>query len=138
MKKPIRILAYVIGSIFLLLVLAVIFIPTPEQPAETTTEGPKEAVPATKTVKVGETGIIRTGVPGGVNEEAYDAVLKAATSKDREGLEQLVSSGNAVYIDNNTKVRVIDSGMFKKQVRLLSGDHKGASLWVPTEYVESE
>lgn len=41
-------------------------------------------------------------------------------------------------VDNNTKVKVIDNGIFSKKVRLLSGDHKGAAVWVPSEYVESE
>lgn len=93
---------------------------------------------SSKSVGVGQDGIIRTGIAGGVTKDDFDELTKAATAKDEAGFGQLIASGRAIVVDNNTKVKVIDTGLFKKRVRLLTGDHAGAAVWVASEHVESE
>ncbi|WP_460971510.1 hypothetical protein [Spirosoma migulaei] len=99
---------------------------------------PKPETTPAKAIGVGQTGIIRAGMPGGITKDDYDKVMIVVSSKNQEGLNQLVQAGKAIWVDNNTKVRVIAVGVFKKRVRLLSGNHKGAAVWVPNDYVESE
>ncbi|WP_460912559.1 hypothetical protein [Spirosoma areae] len=126
----VRKLAIVLVAIAVLLWAAIFAFSdkTPEIPSPT----------AKKTLNIGDIGIIRIGLPAGLNKDAYDEIQTFAAAKDTDGLNGLLQSGKAVFVDNNSQVKVIELGFAKKRVRLLSGDHKGAAVWVPNEFVESE
>jgi hypothetical protein len=134
LKKLGRIAAILVGIIVVLFAAGFYFSYKSLPPSEATAK----AVEAPKSVGYGETGIIRTGVAAGVTEDDYSAIMKAASTKDRAGIDALIGSKRAVMIDNGTKVKVVGSGFNKRQVRLLDGDNQGASVWVPVEYVEAE
>lgn len=132
--KIIRVIARIV-VIMLVVLIGVIYYfskQTPPKQADST------VIEQSKSVGYGETGIIRTGMAAGVSEDDYDAVMKAASTKDRTGIDALIDSKRAVMVDNGTKVKVIGSGFNKRQVRLLDGDSQGAAVWVPVEYVSPE
>ncbi len=134
LKKIGRIAAILVGVVVLLFAVGFYFSYKSLPPSE----APVKAVESPKSVGYGQTGIIRTGLPAGVTEADYDAIMNAATTKDQDGINALISAKRAVMVDNNTKVKVIGSGFNKRQVRLLNGDNQGVAVWVPVEYIEAE
>jgi hypothetical protein len=93
-------------------------------------------------VGIGENARLSTGSPGQIpvamDTEALDALNKAAAAKDEIGYRELFANGRMFAVDENTKVLVIDSGIFKTQIRILEGPYSGKSGWVPFEWVKKE
>lgn len=77
----------------------------------------------------GEVGYVWSGhgvVTLGVTEEAYDALIDAVSANDEYGAGELVLAGLVFVVDDNTKIRIIETsflGAYK--VRILSGEHEG-------------
>jgi hypothetical protein len=97
--------------------------------------------PSAAGLSVGDIGYARSTsgsvVVLGTNQGNEDQLVKLAVAKDIDGMEQMVLSGEAFYVDNGTKVRVIDQNVFSKEVRILAGDHSGEAGWTPTEFIVS-
>jgi hypothetical protein len=112
---------------------------------EKSTPAPANTPTATEqTLSIGEEGIInyntdRNDCSGqailGISKEAQDKITKASVAKDNVGLAQLVLTGEAFMVNNCTKVKVIDSAMFLRQVRILEGEQFGEAGWLPYEWV---
>ncbi|MFA6324883.1 MAG: hypothetical protein WCX46_01505 [Candidatus Paceibacterota bacterium] len=97
------------------------------------------------TIRVGDDGIINYHQNKndcsdiavlGVSKEAMDKLVSAAVAGDNIGTTQLVIAGQAFSVPNCTKVKVIDSSMYARQVRILEGEHFGNSGWLPFEWVK--
>ena len=95
--------------------------------------------PTSSSLSVGQDGILDSGAeltPVAITEESFDAWTKASVAKDEQGKMLLLASARVFAVKKGTKVRVIDTAMFKRKVRILSGDQKGLSGWVAKEYVK--
>jgi len=68
-------------------------------------------------------------------EDIHDRIVKLGVADDREGVLELVLKGDAWIAKPGTKVRVIDSGFFTTEIRILSGPLKGRSGFVAAEEV---
>ena len=64
-------------------------------------------------------------IPVGVDEKAYDEFTKAIVNHDKEGMDELVSTGRIFVVQDGTRVRILDRGVFTTEVRVLSGPHEG-------------
>lgn len=94
---------------------------------------------AAERLRVGEEGILRVEgqeqVLVATSKENLDKVVKALVAKDTEGLAQMVLAGEAFLVDSGTKVRVIDTALGVRQVRIFDGGTLGRTGWVPMEFV---
>lgn len=91
-----------------------------------------------RTVGVGEEGFLTCGLQTvlvAVDKPAFEALTKAAAAKDNEGMAELLLRGRVFSVPSGTRVRMIDIGLFKSEVRILDGDHYAESGWVPAEWV---
>ncbi len=95
--------------------------------------------PQIESVSVGETGYLESSADNvlvGTTKQNYEEIVKLSVAKDNEGLTQMVLNGQAYFVDSGTQVRVIDTSMFARQVRILEGKQSGKSGWVPAEFVK--
>lgn len=68
-------------------------------------------------------------------EESYDASVKAAAAKDRDGYDEAAAS--AYRVDAGTKALLIArSGLFSYKVRIKEGPHAGKAGFLPKEFVQ--
>ena len=91
------------------------------------------------TLSVGEEGTIESSgeiTPVAISESALDAWSKARVAKDQHGMFLLMNSGEIFTVKKGTKVLVIDTGMAKRKIRILTGEKTGASGWVSEDYVK--
>lgn len=72
----------------------------------------------------------------GTTKANADTVGKALLSKDMVGISNLLSSGQAIMINDCTKVKVIDTAVGYKDVRILEGDSINLSGWIPSEWLK--
>jgi hypothetical protein len=95
--------------------------------------------PPTRSVHIGEEGILNSGgelVPVAIDQAAFDEFTKARVANDQEGMVQMIAQGYIFSVDKNTKVRVIDSQMFIRKIRILEGNFQGKAGWVASEYIK--
>lgn len=69
------------------------------------------------------------------DEAAYKRFLTLAVADDTLGIADMVMQGQAFLVPNGTKVKVIDSGFARREVRILEGEHFGRSGWVAYEFL---
>jgi len=74
-------------------------------------------------------------VPVCVTRDAYEEFIQAAGRGDTHGAVNLTLAGLIFFVDNNTRVLMLDSTWGSQQVRILSGPQTGLSGWVPSEWV---
>ncbi len=74
-------------------------------------------------------------VPLAVDEQAYDELTKAMAARDYYGIDELVSSGRVLHLPPNTRVLVLEIGLFKKRVRILEGPSAGNAGYVAQGWV---
>ncbi len=69
-------------------------------------------------------------------KEAEDEMIRLASLGDSLGVAKMTISGEAFYIPNCTKAKVINFGSMNtlKEVRILEGKELGESGWVPSEW----
>lgn len=67
------------------------------------------------------------------NEAAYQQFVKMSVASDFVGMAQMEVAGLLFRVPSGTKARVIDSGIGRRQVRIMEGQKIGASGWVPAE-----
>lgn len=71
-----------------------------------------------------------------VDETAYDEMLKASIAGDSVGLRQMVLSGRVELVPNNTRILVIDRGLYRRKVRIMEGAAAGIAGWVAEDWVQ--
>ncbi len=93
---------------------------------------------------IGEEGIInnnsnKSDVSGvavlAVDKKALDDLIQAQIADDKLGYSQMLGDGKLFIVDNGTKVKVIDIGFGKTEIRILEGEHLGKSGWIAYEFV---
>lgn len=103
---------------------------------------PEPSAPQQQSVGISEIGLLSKGdgeiVPLGVTKADFDQMTKTLLAKDDVGWKELVTSGRVIGAEDGTKVRVIDTGVFWRQVRILEGPYQERSGYVPTEWVKPE
>jgi hypothetical protein len=90
-------------------------------------------------ISIGETGRLYSNgdeVPVARTKEVLDQVIKASTRNDTLGYSELVMTGMVFHVSSNTKVLVLDSTVYYKNIRILEGEYMGVSGWVPSEWVK--
>ena len=90
-------------------------------------------------VSVGEVGQLRRGssrsILVAVDESALARLTQLAVAGDERGMATLALEGRAFLVPQGTRVRVINSGFGKREVRIEDGPMAGRSGWVDTEFV---
>lgn len=95
-----------------------------------------------QTIGIGGIGLLSKGdgdiVPLGVTKLDFDQMTKTLLAKDDVGWRELIGSGRVIGTPDGTRARVVDRGMYWRQVRLLDGPFKDRSGYVPMEWVRPE
>lgn len=118
--------------------------------ASISTNAPKSTNQSVTSVQVGQDGFLRSnGDSDGITflattPEAFDELMKTIRAKDTAGLLEMAAYGRAFGVTNGTKVKVIDSAIGRRRVRIMQGvkpidsDKVGLAGWVPMEWVKSQ
>lgn len=69
-------------------------------------------------------------------KESQEKVSKILLANDELGISEVLLSGEAFAVPNCTKVKVIDTAVAIRQVRIFEGDQIGKSGWVAFEFVK--
>lgn len=72
----------------------------------------------------------------GTTKESHDKARKALMAEDSMGIAELLFSGEAISVPNCTKVKIIDTALFTRQVRILEGQQIGKSGWISYEFLK--
>ncbi len=121
-------------GLLLFLVLMVGFVITTLSPSRTARRGSNPSIPSVGAIlRLSATG---GAIPVGINEDALDQLEKAQMAQDEQGQVQLVASARILLVPGGTKVRLLELGLFRYEVRILEGRHKGRKGWVPREFVK--
>jgi hypothetical protein len=114
--------------------------PSTTMPKEAVPEVVAPPVPASTSVTVGENVTLDDGnqaskiVVVAVTKTDLDELTKLSVAGDNLGFAKVIADGHAFMVDKGTKAKVIDQGMYVRQVRIMSGDYYGESGWVPMEF----
>lgn len=84
---------------------------------------------------VGERGRLNIEAAVALTDRAYSDLTKAAVAKDQIGFLEIFARGEAILVEKDTPVQVIDMGFASRKVRVLAGPHFGKAGWVPYERV---
>ena len=61
--------------------------------------------------------------------------MKLSASKDEYGLREIQDDDTLFILPEHTKVRVIDRGLVKTEIRVLEGSLRNLDLWIASEFV---
>lgn len=70
------------------------------------------------------------------DDAAFDELTKAASAGDQVGIRELVRGGRVFLVPQNTRILVIENGVFSVRIRVLDGLQKDKAGWVPAEFVK--
>ncbi|TSC83227.1 MAG: hypothetical protein G01um101419_137 [Parcubacteria group bacterium Gr01-1014_19] len=139
-KKKILIIGTSIVCGFFLMILVIVI--------GSISSSPQQSVKTQSVVSIGGEGVLRSSDdPSGTvflatTPEALNQLTKTIIAKDAVGLLQLAIEGKAFGVTNGTRIKVIDSGVGTRGVRIVQGvnpvdqDKIGRSGWVPYEWVK--
>ncbi|MDB5260544.1 MAG: hypothetical protein JWN37_775 [Candidatus Nomurabacteria bacterium] len=91
--------------------------------------------------KIGEEGYIKTTLKYpflAVDRESYDQIMKSAVAKDDRGIAEVIAGGGGFFVDNGTKVLVLDQEFGSRKVRVLEGDQINRTGWLVMEWISKE
>jgi hypothetical protein len=78
------------------------------------------------------------GVPSilvSMDEQTLKELMSALPAGDSSKINALIESGQLVRVENDTGVRILESGAGKTKVRILQGDHAMAEGWVSERWL---
>ena len=91
------------------------------------------------TVGIGDDGALRMNAEGplllAVDPAAFDELVKSSRAHDAIGIAELMAARRVFECAQGARVRVIDRGMYRRKVRIMSGPQSGLAGWVPVEWV---
>ncbi len=91
-----------------------------------------------KMLKPGDIGKISKTMFVGVDGEAFDALMKAAGARDDVGIKEVFLADRGFVLQPGTKVRILDFGFGKYEIRVLDGPRKDRAGWIIQEVVTPE
>jgi hypothetical protein len=88
---------------------------------------------------VGDEGYLHsssTNVIVPITQTDLDRAIQLGVANDDIGIAEMVARGRALIVDQNTKVKVIQTTTATAEVRILTGSFTGRSGWVPKEFIK--
>ena len=70
-----------------------------------------------------------------VDEQTLNQLMNALPAKDNPKIEAMVQSGKLLRVDNDTRVRILETGTGKTKVRILEGAQLMADGWAPERWL---
>jgi hypothetical protein len=132
-----------IAAGIILFIFACVLVSSISGDSNSSSSSTTSTVAPTSSVKTGSNGYLRLpNNPDGkifvaTSKSALDEFAKDSVNKDTLGMAQLVENGGGYLVPQGTKVLVIDGTVATSEVRILEGDHIGAAVWVPYEFVSA-
>lgn len=126
---------YIIAGSFLFIVMFIIISAT----TSPTTPSVSNSL-VQNSVSIGQDGYIKISTPEAIisiNKETLEEVVNNSVIGDNTGTAKLIMAGKAYFVDNGTKVKVIDKTMTAVKVRILDGNEATNSGWLPFEFVSA-
>lgn len=77
-----------------------------------------------------------SAVPLAITKAVDDRFSKLAAAGDEDGINQLILNDLVFLVPSGTEVLLIDGGLFRSEVRIKEGKHKGRSGWIPSEWLK--
>jgi hypothetical protein len=62
-------------------------------------------------------------------------MMRAAAAGDDAYLMRMGVDGKVFRLQDGTKIRVVDGGMFKSKVSAIEGNQAGRAGWLPNEFI---
>jgi hypothetical protein len=84
-------------------------------------------------VSEGENAVIKGDVLFPVNEQAYDQLFAYLNQPEYTKIEEMRQAEDVLYVEDNTKVEVLDANILKSKVSIKSTGQEG---YIPTEFLE--
>ncbi len=106
--------------------------------APSPSDAPKEE---SKVVGIGDIGVLDTragNVWVAANESAFDEFNKYAAANDNTGMSEMVLNGRLFIVPCGTTARVLESDLFKKQVRIIHENRRHQLVCGRSGYIASE
>ncbi len=137
-KRDLMIGVILVCGIFLVIFIGLVVV-------DSNTQQPTQSP---QSVGIGDDGVLRSSDdPSGIvflatTPDALVELTKTIIAKDAVGLLQLSIEGIAFGVTNGTRIKVIDSEVGTRRVRIIQGvnpvdqDKVGRSGWVPREWVK--
>lgn len=72
----------------------------------------------------------RDSVMVALDDKAWDDLITALSGKDQGALDSLAGSGSVLKVENNTRVRLLQTMMGRTKVRILEGPYVKREGWV--------
>jgi hypothetical protein len=95
-----------------------------------------------RNIEIGEMGLLviqsgMTPIPVATSEAYYSEMIDAGTHNDREGLLKMTLEGKILFVDKDTRVRVIGQSIWggRYRIRITEGEHILKDGWVPVQWV---
>ena len=94
-----------------------------------------------QTAHIGDEAYLRTStsttgtVLVATTRENLKQIVKSSIAGDTVGLMNTVRYNQAFLVNEGTKVKIIDSEVGVRQIRILEGDKIDQSAWVPMEFI---
>ncbi len=99
-----------------------------------------QEAPKTRHARLGELTKIEIDGGGllllGATEAGRDRVMQLLRADDKEGIAAMFAAGTAFGVQSGTDCRVIETGFFTYEVRILAGEHSGKSGFIAREWVK--
>jgi len=109
---------------------------TGSQPKPTTRSYQRDTSPSSHSFSSGSEAILRTNSAGFRTKQALKQLIAAPSADFEDTLRDLMFSGQALPVLTDTRVRILDIGLFYIQVRILEGPHQGEVVWVAREWLK--
>lgn len=130
-----------IGVIILMILIAS---QSNSSPKSITTNPPASITPLVSTtslVKSGDDITLTAGatakkVPIAKDEKTYEDFVHTISIKDEDGYYKMLFSPNMFLVDKDIKAKVLNTGMARYEIRVLEGEFKGESGWIPVDFVQ--
>lgn len=84
-----------------------------------------------------ETATIKAsgGILLATTEETFDEMMRAAANDDAAYLVRMGTDGKLFRLQDKTKIRIVEPGLFKSKVVALEGNQTGRGGWLSNEFI---
>jgi hypothetical protein len=134
MKKFLKLFSIAVIAV---IIIGVIISFSSNQNSQNSTVQP---VSTSTSISIGDNVILDEGVSTAkvvivaTTQANLDEIIKLSNAGDDLGIAKMIVDGYAFMVDRGTQARIIDTAMYVRKVRIMSGDYYGESGWVPFEF----
>ena len=137
MKKFLKLFSIAVIAV---IIIGVIISFSSNQNSQNSQNSTVQPVSTSTSISIGDNVILDEGVSTAkvvivaTTQANLDEIIKLSNAGDDLGIAKMIVDGYAFMVDRGTQARIIDTAMYVRKVRIMSGDYYGESGWVPFEF----